>query len=237
MLMPTFKCLIIEDEPIAARVLGRFIEPLEQLELVATCHHALAGLDVLQKHPIDLLFLDIKMPQLSGIELLRILKKVPKVIITTAYADYALEGYELNIVDYLLKPIAEARFMKAVSKALQQIPLPVTPTFDYTTPYIYLKADKKMVQVFLQDILYLESMGNYVKVYTTDKMIVTYQTLQFFENHLPVESFLRIHRSYLVSVNKIEAYSAAFVELPAQLKLPIGQNYKSGVIQFLAKEA
>ncbi|HAS43340.1 MAG TPA: DNA-binding response regulator [Microscillaceae bacterium] len=234
--MPKFKCLIIEDEPIAARVLAKFIEPLAQLEVVATCHHAIAGLEVLQQHPIDLLFLDIKMPQLSGLELLRILKQVPKVIITTAHAEYALEGYELNIVDYLLKPIAEARFMKAVNKALQQIPLPVTPSFDYTTPYIYLKADKKMVQVFLQDILYLESMGNYVKVYTTDKMIVTYQTLQFFEQHLPPELFLRIHRSYIISLNQIEAYSATFVELPAQLKLPIGQNYKVRVLQFLAQE-
>ena len=122
--MPKFKCLIIEDEPIAARVLARFIAPLEQLELVATCHHALAGLEVLQRQPIDLLFLDIKMPQLSGLELLRTLSEVPKVVITTAYADYALEGYDLNITDYLLKPIAEARFMKAIHKALQQIPLP-----------------------------------------------------------------------------------------------------------------
>jgi len=234
--MPKFKCLIIEDEPIAARVLARFIEPLEQLELITTCHHAVAGLEILQQHSIDLLFLDIKMPQLSGLELLRILKKVPKVIITTAHAEYALEGYELNIVDYLLKPIAEARFMKAISKALQQIPLPVPPTFDYTNPYIYLKADKKMVQVFLHDILYLESMGNYVKVYTIDKMIVTYQTLQFFECHLPDEAFLRIHRSYIISVNKIEAYSAAFVELSTQLKLPIGQNYKPHILPFLAKE-
>lgn len=234
--MPQYKCLIIEDEPIAARVLARFIEQVEQLELVQVCHNAVTGFDALQQHDIDLLFLDIKMPQLNGLDLLRTLSNAPKVIVTTAYTDYALEGYELNIVDYLLKPIAEARFMKAVAKATQQLPMTAPPTFDYSQPYIYLKSDKKMVRVFLHEIVYLESLGNYVKVHTFDKIIVTYQTLQFFEKHLPDDLFLRIHRSYLVALQKIEAFTATFVELPSDTKLPIGQNYKTKVARFLKQE-
>lgn len=233
--MDTFKCLIIEDEPIAARVLTRFIESIETLELVNVCHNAMAGFDVLQQQSIDLLFLDIKMPQLDGLAFLRTLKQAPKVIITTAYSEYALESYELDVVDYLLKPIAEPRFMKAVLKATQRIAVPLgkMPAFDYSAPYIYLKSDKKMVKVFLQDILYIESLGNYVKVITHDKVVVTYQTLQFFEQHLPAEVFLRIHRSYIIALPKLEAFTAAYVELETDVRLPIGQNYKTSTMTLL----
>lgn len=235
--MDTFKCLIIEDEPIAARVLTRFIESVEALELVNVCHNALAGFDVLQQQTIDLLFLDIKMPQLDGLSFLRTLKQPPKVIITTAYSEYALESYELDIVDYLLKPIAEPRFMKAVLKATQRIVVPLSkiPAFDYSAPYIYLKSDKKMVKVFLQDILYIESLGNYVKVITHNKVVITYQTLQFFEQHLPTELFLRIHRSYIIALPKLEAFTAAYVELKTDVRLPIGQNYKTSTMTLLKK--
>ena len=179
------------------------------------------------------------MPKLTGIDFLKSLKHAPKVIFTTAYRDYAIEGYELDILDYLLKPFSFERFLKAVSKFYQSnISIPVVQNYQTqaaTAPdYIYLKSEKKMVKVSLCNILFIESLKDYVKVKTTDKEITSYQKISYMEEHLPATDFIRIHRSFIVAIGKIDAYSAAHVEVSGE-KIPIGRNYKAQVIKVLGE--
>ena len=176
------------------------------------------------------------MPKLSGIDFLKTLKHPPKVIFTTAFRDYALEGFELEIVDYLLKPIPFERFLKAVAKVLHQ---PATPTSAPKTDvvpdnYVYFKVDKKMIKTKMADVLFIESIKDYVKVKTPDKEIVTQQKISYLEESLPREQFLRIHRSFIVNLEKIDAYTATDVEI-GKHSIPIGRNYKNDVMKILAK--
>ena len=239
--------MIVDDEPLALDVLETFIGRLDNLELVCRCHNAVEAYNCLQSEHIDLMFLDIQMPKLTGIDFLKSLANPPKVIFTTAYRDYAVEGFELNVVDYLLKPIAFERFLKAVSRvtAAEQ-PVPVTSaapaaatvptttpsTLDYKEAFIYLKADKKMVKVMLADILYIESLKDYIRVKTETKEIISYQKISFLEEKLPTEKFLRIHRSFIVALDKIQAFSASAVDI-GKSEIPIGRFYKSDVLQIL----
>ncbi|MDX5436163.1 MAG: response regulator transcription factor, partial [Pontibacter sp.] len=198
--MNKLRCMIVDDEPLALDVLETFIQRLDNLELVCRCNNAVEAYSCLQSEHIDLLFLDIQMPKLTGIDFLKSLAHPPKVIFTTAYRDYAVEGFELNVVDYLLKPIAFERFLKAVSKvsgpepqALQQAvaPAQTAPTAqDFKDAFIYLKADKNMVKVMLADILYIESLKDYIRVKTETKEIISYQKISFLEEKLPTDKFL-----------------------------------------------
>ncbi|WP_162052090.1 LytR/AlgR family response regulator transcription factor [Pontibacter pamirensis] len=241
------RCMIVDDEPLALDVLETFIERLDSLELVCRCHNAVEAYDCLQNEHIDLMFLDIQMPKLTGIDFLKSLAHPPKVIFTTAYRDYAVEGFELNVVDYLLKPIAFERFLKAVSKvSAAEQPVPVAPavppvsvpavaansTSDYKEAFIYLKADKKMVKVMLSDILYIESLKDYIRVKTEAKEIISYQKISFLEEKLPTDKFLRIHRSFIVALDKIQAFSASAVDI-GKSEIPIGRFYKNEVLQIL----
>ncbi|MBC5993514.1 LytR/AlgR family response regulator transcription factor [Pontibacter cellulosilyticus] len=240
------RCVIVDDEPLALDVLETFIERVDNLELVCRCSNALEAYNCLQSHEVDLLFLDIQMPKLTGIDFLKSLANPPKVIFTTAYRDYALDGYELNVVDYLLKPIAFERFLKAVSKVTAaEAPKPVaapTPAVapvnattsgqDYKEAFIYLKADKKMVKVMLADILYIESLKDYIRVKTESKEIISYQKISFLEEKLPTDKFLRIHRSFIVALDKIQAFSATAVDI-GKTEIPIGRFYKNEVLQIL----
>ncbi|WP_299824347.1 LytTR family DNA-binding domain-containing protein [uncultured Pontibacter sp.] len=240
------KCMIVDDEPLALDVLETFIERLDNLELVCRCNNAVEAYTCLQTHQVDLLFLDIQMPKLTGIDFLKSLANPPRVIFTTAYRDYALEGFELNALDYLLKPIAFERFLKAVAKVstaeaprvappAAAAPQPVsTPTAgpDYKEAFIYLKADKKMVKVMLSDILYIESLKDYIRVKTESKEIISYQKISFLEEKLPPEKFLRIHRSFIVALDKIQAFSATAVDI-GKTEIPIGRFYKTEVLQVL----
>ncbi|RYY94479.1 MAG: response regulator transcription factor, partial [Chitinophagaceae bacterium] len=201
------RCLVVDDEPPARAVLERYIADLPALELAGSCAHALEALRTLQQAPVDLLFLDIHMPQLKGNELLKILKAPPPVIFTTAYTDYALEGYELDVVDYLLKPIRFDRFVKAVNKLYaydrplltEPAPLKEAAAAD---PFLYLRADRRMVKVLLHDILYVESMKDYIKVFTTGGLIISKQSISALEAMLPEAAFTRVHRSFLVSIRQ-----------------------------------
>ncbi len=235
----------MDDEPLALDVLETFIERLDSLELVCRCNNAVEAYNCLQTEQIDLIFLDIQMPKLSGLEFLKSIPNPPKVIFTTAYRDYAVEGFELNAVDYLLKPIAFDRFLKAVAKVQQPepkaapvalaAPLAIEPAgTSFKDAFIYLKADKKMVKVMLADILYIESLKDYIRVKTETKEIISYQKISFLEEKLPAGKFLRIHRSFIVSLDKIQAFSATAVDI-GKTEIPIGRFYKNDVLQVLGQ--
>lgn len=236
------RCLIVDDEPLAIEILQSYVERVDSLELVGTSTNAVKAFDILKNEKVDLLFLDIQMPKLTGIEFLKVLNPAPKVIFTTAYREYAVESYELNVVDYLLKPIAFDRFLRAINKVVENggstyHSSMVTSPVQEEDPYLFLKADRKMVRVFLKDITYIESLKDYVRVKTVDgKEIVSLQKISYLEDKLPSDCFLRIHKSFIVSLKKIEAYSSTTVEV-AGVEIPIGRSYKSEVMKVLKDES
>ena len=208
------KCLVIDDELPARDVLEKHIAGVEALELAGSCTNAIEALSFLQSNTVDLLFLDIQMPHILGTNFIRTLKNPPKVIFTTAYRKYAIEGFELDAVDYLLKPISFDRFLKAINKVLQvnlQSNTPVPASENHTEPaqpFLYLRVDRKMVKVLFSDILYIEGLRDYVKLYTISKVIITKHLLSSLEEMLPSDGFLRIHRSYIVSISKIDSFNS-----------------------------
>jgi len=231
-------CLIVDDEPLAIEILQSYVDRIDSIHLVDTCTNALKAFDIVKKQPIDLIFLDIQMPGLTGIEFLKALKPAPQVIFTTAYRDYAVESYELNVVDYLVKPIAFDRFMMAVNKVVEDLPVPVSASEPSTddSPYLFLKSDRKMVKVYLKDITYIEGLKDYVRVKTADgKEIVSLQKISYLEEKLPSDCFLRIHKSYLVSKKRIDAFSASQVEI-GEASIPIGRSYKQEIMQVLGED-
>lgn len=238
--MPNLKCLIVDDEPLALDILETYIDRIDSLELIARCNNAIEAFNLIQQKDIDLLFLDIQMPKLTGIDFLKNINNPPKVVFTTAYRDYALEGYELDAVDYLLKPISFERFLRSVNKVSQignntQVPIPMIaePTSSgYDQAFIYLKADKKMIKFLLKDILYIESLKDYVRVKTGYKEVVAYQKISYLEEKLPENKFLRVHRSFIVAIDKVEAFSATTIEIQGK-EIPIGRNYKNVVLKVL----
>ncbi|MEN8117614.1 MAG: LytTR family DNA-binding domain-containing protein [Bacteroidota bacterium] len=225
-----YRCIIIDDEPIAIRVVKNHLAAFAGFEVVAECANALEAMPILSKENIDLLFCDIQMPQITGVDFVRSLSHPPKVIFTTAYRDYAVDAFELNVVDYLLKPISFERFAKAINHFLeleshttnrQNNDEAETKSHDF----IFLKADKKHYKINLADILWFESLGDYVIAITTDKKIVTKERISHLADELPKKKFIQIHRSYIVSVDKIESVGPGFVEINKK-KLPVGRNYK-----------
>ncbi len=228
------KCIIVDDEPLAIEIPETYVSRIDELELLGSFRNAIAAFTFVQQTPVDLIFLDIQMPKLSGIEFLKTLKNPPKVIITTAYRDYAIEGFELEVADYLLKPIPFERFLKSVGKVLARPETHATPAPGQES-FIYFKVDKKMVKTKIADILYIESIKDYVKVRTADKEIITQQKISYLDESLPRLNFLRVHRSFIVNVDQIDAYSATDVEI-GKFKVPIGRNYKNDVIKALSKQ-
>lgn len=232
------KCLVVDDEPLAREVILSHISKIDGLELVAECDNALKAFDILKKESVDLIFLDIQMPKLTGIEFLKVLNPKAQIIFTTAYREYALESYELNVADYLLKPISFQRFLKAVNKVLDVQHEEVSTTQEpqdglrSDEPHIFLKADRKMVKVYLKDILYIESLKDYVRIKLPGKEVISLQKISFLEEKLPEDCFIRIHRSFIVPINKIEAFSNSSVEIGGA-DIPIGRNYKDAVLEQL----
>lgn len=230
-------CIIVDDEPLAREVLESFVERIDGLELLASCDNAIKAFDILKKESVDLVFLDIQMPKLNGIDFLKVLDPIPNVIFTTAYREYAIESYELNVIDYLLKPISFQRFLMAVNKAMngglkETTELPPPDELRSDAPYIFLKADRKMVKVYLKDILYIESLKDYVRIKLPQKDVVSLQKISFLEQKLPEDCFIRIHRSFIVPIKKIEAFSNNVIEVGGS-ELPIGRNYKEKVLEVL----
>lgn len=225
-----YKCIIIDDEPIAIRVIRNHLSAFTDFEIIAECGNALEAMPILSKEKTDLMFCDIQMPQITGVEFVRSLAHPPKVIFTTAYRDYAVEAFELQVVDYLLKPISFERFTKAINNFLEQNTVKndaenPTITAANAKEFIFLKADKKHYKINISDILYFESLGDYVIAFTKNKKIVTKERLGNMAEKLEVHNFIQIHRSYIVSVEKIETVGPGFVEINKK-KLPVGRSYK-----------
>ncbi len=235
--MQKITCLIIEDEPLAAEVLEDYINQVPFLQLVSTCGDAIFALEVLQREKIDLIFLDIHLPKLKGLDFIKTLDNPPKIIVTSAYQDYALQGYELNVVDYLLKPIEFSRFVNAVNKAQQQLELSRfldIPPKANDRPFLFFNVGKKKVKMFLDEILYIESLKEYIKIVSQDKSILTKFQLGQTEDLLKNKNFIRIHRSFIVAKDKIDAFTATDIEIQGKL-IPIGRSYKEQVYADLEK--
>lgn len=230
------RCLIVDDEPPAREIIRRYIEQIPSLQLLGECSNAIEAFTLLQQQPVDLLFLDIRMPQLNGNDFLKALKNPPKVIFTTAYSEYALEGYELDAIDYLMKPIPFDRFLKSVNKAYQHTSAKteIHPASEEkkNDPFVYFRADRKMVKVMLQDIIYIESMKDYVKVFTKSGTIITKQSISSVEAMLPERSFIRTHRSFIISLDKIKSFTSELIEID-KTEIPIGKLYRNGVMKVL----
>ncbi len=237
--MTKLNCIIVEDEPIAAEILAEYIEDTSFLRLTKTCRDAISALDVVHNEQVDVIFLDINLPKLNGIEFIKTLRKQPKIIITSAYHEFAVEGFELQVVDYLLKPIDFPRFTMAVQKLLQ--PTKSNSNFEIappklaeaaTRPYYFFTVNKRSVKIFLDEILFIESMKDSVAIVTKNKTYPTHYQLGELEELIRSDNFLRIHRSFLVAVDKIESFSATEVEMAGRV-LPIGRSYKNFVMERL----
>ena len=236
--MKKINCIIADDEGLARDVIKRHVSQLERLNVVAVCANGIEVFSAIRNTQADLLFLDIQMPQLTGIDLLRTVKNPPAVIITTAFPEFALEGYELNVIDYLLKPISFGRFLKAIDKYESWInpghnhtsPATERESIGRIDPFIYVKADKKMVKILLKDILYMEGLKDYIKIHTLQGRVITYQTLTWFAEKLPADHFMRVHRSFIVAISHISSFSAIEINIGATA-IPIGSTYAREVAQ------
>jgi DNA-binding LytR/AlgR family response regulator len=223
--MKPLQCIIADDEPIARQILESYIQEIPNLELLASCKNAFEVMDLLQTKKVDLLFLDINMPKLSGLSLLKTLQQKPEVIITTAYSEYAIEGFELAVTDYL------ERFLQAILKVQQKNKSnqnTVIVQNETASNFIFVKSDKKIIKINLEDISHIEAYGNYVKIYT-DKMILTSQTLSDFLDKLS-DDFLRIHKSFIINFNHLKLIDGNQIILQNEAKLPIGKSYRKAVL-------
>ncbi|SFU43224.1 two component transcriptional regulator, LytTR family [Pustulibacterium marinum] len=229
--MSTLKSIIIDDEPLAANILKSYIEQLNSIELVQVFHNAIEALNFLRGNEVDLIFLDINMPLLDGLSFLRSLDKPPMVAITTAHEEYAVESYELEVLDYLVKPVPFNRFVMTVNKALRSVSSSVSSgnTSSSENPFLFVKIDKKkMVKVYLDDILVVESLKDYIKIITSANKYIVHQTLGSFTDELPSEKFIRIHRSYTINMDKVETVEGNSVEISG-IRYTIGRSYINDV--------
>jgi len=231
------KCIIVDDEPMARDVIRRYIQKIPTFNLLGEFGNAIDATLFLQEQAVDIIFLDIKMPQLSGTEFVRSLRNVPKIIFTTAYKEFAHEGFELDVIDYLLKPIRFDRFLRAINKAfpqkLQDAEAVTSVTSEENKPatsFIYLRVDRKMIKVLLNDIVYIESDKDYVKVFTEKGFVITRQTIASVEAMLSDSLFIRVHRSYIVSLNKLKSFTAETLEI-GDKELPIGKFYRNNFLK------
>lgn len=233
------RCLIVDDEPPAVRVLQTLLAGVPDLEVVGACSSGMEAYDFLRSVPIDLLFLDIEMPDLSGLDLIRALEAPPRVVLTTAYREYAYEGFELDVVDYLLKPIGLPRLLKAVDKArkaLVRTPRRTEGSAEQPAGWINVRADREVVKIPLGEVLYVESMSDYVKVILIGRVVVTRQRISELSAELEQRGFVRIHRSYLVPIARITAFSPESLKIGPK-ELPIGRTFRRKVMERLGYDA
>lgn len=223
------KCMIVDDEEVAREVMAAYVGKVPYLDLVATCEDAIEAHEKYTKEKIDLIFLDIEMPGLTGIEFLKSVAEKPKVIICSANKDYAVEGFDLDVDDFILKPVTFERFLKAVSKIRSD-----DKEVQVKENYFYVNENKRMVRIELDNIIYIESLRDYVRIVTTQKKVITHQHLSDFEAKLPSDKFMRIHRSVIVAINKIQSFTSSLIDV-GEKELPVGRNYKDDVQNKLNK--
>ena len=226
--------IIVDDEPIAHTIIQDYAASLQELILVKNCYNALEAMEVLKQNQIDLMFLDIEMPRLKGLDFIRTLQKKPAIIVTSAYSEFALEGYELDVTDYLLKPFSFERFIKAYVKVTQKQQPVTSPAINSNTvkqhndDRLFLKGDKEIHQIKLNDLRYIESYGNYVKMMVNDHVFVIHESISYFEKTLDNNVFIRTHRSFIVNINHIQSIVGNQIHVN-NTKIPIGQSYKLAV--------
>ncbi|MCB0630566.1 MAG: LytTR family DNA-binding domain-containing protein [Saprospiraceae bacterium] len=234
------KCLIIDDEPLAVQLLADYVQTDDELELVNTFTNPIKALHFLEDHPVDLLFLDVEMPELTGIQLMTIANGKYQVILTTAYENYAIKGFEFNVIDYLVKPISLERFLIAVQRAKQRLtPKEGNTAMEHTAKqrmeYIFVKNGFKIQRVNLEDILYLESSNDYVSIHTQQEHILTLDTIRHFEELLPPDQFTRVHRSYIVALNKINYIENNRIAIGKQL-IPVSKTYQKDFLKMIGND-
>jgi len=236
------RCLIVDDEPLALSVIEKYINKVKDMVIIAKCENALMAFEILKKNEVDLIFLDIQMPELTGIQFIKTLEKAPQVIITSAYREYAIDGFDLNVLDYLLKPISFERFLKAVRKYYKY----VTPESalknriinvadSSTNQFLLVKEKKNTVKVPFDEILFIESLKDYIKIIMKKRTVVTKMYISDIEKLLPSDNFIRIHRSFVIPVGKIDLFSPNHVEI-GEYEIPIGRSYKNLVLKRLGSE-
>ncbi|MGD9556615.1 MAG: LytR/AlgR family response regulator transcription factor [Mangrovibacterium sp.] len=227
------KAIIVDDEPLARQVIVEYAKEIPGLEIICCCHHAMEASQTLKNGKADLMFLDVNMPVMSGLDFLKSLPHPPLVILTTAYSDYALEGYELNILDYLKKPFSFDRFFKAVQKAEEQLSLIAQKTEVKTSPaYIFIKANKKMVRVEIDAICFIEGLGDYIKIHMKDTHLVTNLSMKKMEELLPADEFFRIHKSFIIRLDRIQSIEGNLVEI-GKNRLPVGNAYRQAFSELI----
>lgn len=223
-------CLVVDDEPLAREAIVNYIARIPDLKLIGECENALQAMQELRNNKVQLIFLDIEMPEIDGISFLKSIKNIPGVIFTTAYRDYAVDAFELDVIDFLLKPISFERFLKAIDKFYQKNESPAIDQFEKSgTKTINVKADRKTYKIDVSEILYIESLKDYVKIVCENETIITHKTISYYEELLHNNGFVRIHRSFLVAKSKIQSFDAETIYL-AQKELPISRTYKQAVL-------
>jgi len=232
--MDSIKCIIVDDEPTARDILQLLIKKIEGIEIIARCKNASEALQALNKNNVDLIFLDINMPDMSGITLAKSISKSTKIIFTTAYREYAIDGFDLQAVDYLLKPISLKRLEQAIQKYRTENTSSIKEN-EIIKEYIVVRSERKMVKINLPDILFIESLSDYLKIHTQTKTVVTRETISKIEAILPSNSFIRIHRSFIVSLSYISSYTAEFVEIHKKA-ISISRSYRTSFLKIMEEK-
>ncbi|MCW3807018.1 LytR/AlgR family response regulator transcription factor [Plebeiibacterium marinum] len=232
----TISCLIVDDEPVAREILKEHLSKIEQINVVAYCKNAIEAFKYLSAQPIDLIFLDINMPEISGLDFAKTINRNIKVIFTTAYRDYAVEGFDLKAVDYLLKPISFERLLQALNKFTEEnmvVQSANSPDYiEEKNDFIFVRSDRKMVRINFYDIAYIESLSDYIKIHLDQQIVITRETISNIEIKLPSGAFIRTHRSYIVALDKITSFTNEYVEIDTKM-IPVSRSYKTEVMQKL----
>ncbi len=233
------KCLIVDDEPVAREILEKYLAKIDAIEVVSECKNALQAFNYINTEKIDLIFLDINMPEISGLSFAKSINKNIKIIFTTAYREYAVDGFDLQAVDYLLKPISFERLLQAVNKYLDEnVHVEQEESKEIIadkSDYIFVRSERKMIKISIPKIHYIESLADYVKIHLPEKTVVTRETMQSIEARLPQKDFVRVHRSFVISLPKIDSFTNEFIEIRKK-QIPISRTYKNTVLEILEKQ-
>lgn len=232
----TIRCIIVDDEPVARDILESHLSKIDTIEIVKSCKNATEAFNAVSLHSVDLIFLDINMPGISGLDFAKSINQHIKIIFTTAYREYAVDGFNLQAVDYLLKPISFERLLQGVHKYLGENivsePIVQTPIIPEKSHFIFVRSERKMVKINFEDIVYIESLSDYIKIHLKDHTVVTRETISNIEAKLPQQEFVRVHRSFIVSIDKITSYTNEFIEI-SNKAIPISRSYKTNVLSML----